>query len=123
MIAMCLLSLQKTSILKTGGTCQIADLPGHINVSATAEEFQAKERNNHGKLITYVLKARESRFGSKRRAELVPDAQDLCNDVPLVKTNDFVVNETEFEKYNRGEVVFIDNVESSQGCLTVSYIC
>ena len=68
-----------------------------------------------------MLKARESRFGSRKRAELVPDVQYLCKDVPLVKTNDVEVNETEFDKYNNGKVIFLKNGRNSRFCEQVSF--
>eukprot|EP00092_Neocalanus_flemingeri_P056484 GFUD01066981.1.p1 GENE.GFUD01066981.1~~GFUD01066981.1.p1 ORF type:complete len:895 (+),score=149.92 GFUD01066981.1:13-2697(+) len=110
-----------TSLLKTGDVCQLADLPTHFNVSASAERFESQARMNQGdneseKVTSFVLKTRDSRLGSRRRAELVPDVQDLCDDVPLVKTKDLLVNETEFEKFKKGEVIFVER-KSSRRCL------
>ena len=111
-------------MLKTGSTCQLADLPGYINVSAMAGEYETNDNQRVGeseKVTTFVLKARVSRFGSRKRGELVPDVQNLCKDVSLVKTNDVEVNETEFEKYNRGEVIFLRSGRSSRLCEPVSF--
>eukprot|EP00092_Neocalanus_flemingeri_P032991 GFUD01035877.1.p1 GENE.GFUD01035877.1~~GFUD01035877.1.p1 ORF type:complete len:623 (-),score=91.11 GFUD01035877.1:252-2120(-) len=110
-----------TSLVKTGDVCQLADLPTHFNVSASAERFESQARMNQGdneseKVTSFVLKSRDSRLGSRRRAELVPDVQDLCDDVPLVKTKDFLVNEAEFEKFKKGEVIFVER-RGSRRCL------
>ena len=111
-------------MLKTGSTCQLADLPGYINVSALAEEYETNDNQRVGeseKVTTFLLKARVSRLGSRKRGELLPDVQNLCKDVSLVKTNDIEVNETEFEKYNRGEVIFLRSGRSSRLCDQVSF--
>ena len=114
------LSVQKTSMLKSGGTCKLAELPGNINVSAIAAEFGGKNvRMAPETVTTFILKARESRLGSKKRSELLPEAQDLCKNVPMVKTNDIKVNETEFEKLRTGEVITLKNPKSKRTCLQV----
>ena len=110
-------------MLKTGDTCQLADLPGYINVSTMAGKYDKidnQRAEESEKVTTFLLKARESRFGSRKRADLVPDVRYLCKDAPLVKTNDIEVNEIQFEKYNKGEVIFLKNGRSSRLCEQVS---
>lgn len=112
----------ETSLLKSGDVCQLADLPDDFNVSASAEGYEPKGRMNQGdneseKVTSFILKSRESILGSRRRAELVADVQDLCDNVPLVKTKDFSVNETEFEKFRKGEVILIENLRNTRECI------
>ena len=82
-----------------------------------AGEFGQRERIDEAeKVTTFLLKVRESVLGSKHRSELFTDVQDLCTKAPLVKTKDIEINETEFEKYNNGEVIFIKTIISSGLC-------
>ena len=111
-------------MLKTGDTCQLTDLPEYLNVSAMAGGYETHDKarvEESDKVTTFVLKARESRFGSRKRAELVPDAQYLCKDAPLVKTKDVEINATEFEKYDRGEVIFLKTGRNSRLCEQVCH--
>ena len=112
-------------MLKTGGTCQLTDLPEYLNVANLAQGYESNDGKRVKKseeITSFMLKVREARFGSRRRAELIPDAQYLCKDAPLVKTNDVQVNETEFEKYERGEVIVVNNGRSTRRCDTVRMI-
>ena len=109
-------------MVKTNNTCQLSDLPEDINVSEMAGNYEANDKRRVGesnKVSSFTLKSRKSRYGSRKRKTLIPDVQYLCKDTSLVKTNDVLVNETEFEKYNRGEVIFLENTRSSRSCETV----
>eukprot|EP00092_Neocalanus_flemingeri_P012987 GFUD01013997.1.p1 GENE.GFUD01013997.1~~GFUD01013997.1.p1 ORF type:complete len:1217 (+),score=231.72 GFUD01013997.1:486-3653(+) len=106
-----------TLMLKTGGLCQLADLPEYMNVSDMADNFENRQVDESAteRKIKYVLKEREARYGSQKREELLPEARDLCKTMQLVKTNDFEVNETAYEKLARGEVAILENLRSSGG--------
>jgi len=109
----------KTSMLKTGNTCQLTDLPDNRNVSVIAAGFEAHNKariKEPDKVTTFKIQIRESRLGSGKRAELVSDHQHLCQDVPMVKTNDFEVNKKEFEKFNKGEVITRTKRRNSRYC-------
>ena len=109
-------------MVKTNKTCQLSDLPEDLNVSEMAENYEGNDKRRvveSDKVSSFILKIREARYGSLKRKELIPDVQYLCKHTSLVKTNDVLVNETEFEKYNRGEVIFLNNTRSSRFCQTV----
>ena len=107
-------------MLKTDDTCQFTELPGYMNVSTMAAEFEFQDGNMTNEKVTkLVLKAGISRFGSRRRAELLPEVQDLCKKVPLVETHDIGINETEYEKFKSGEVIFLNNTRSTRDCIAV----
>lgn len=111
-------------MLKTASICQIADLPGYINVSGMAEQFENKFRSNKESRMDenkkYILKTPESLLGSDKRTEvLIPYVQDKCRDVQAVKTKDVEISADLYEKYENGEVIFIDDTKSSRSCATV----
>ena len=120
--------LQKTTMLKTNNTCQVSDLPGYINVSAMAQQLEGLERENNTvteakSVTTYVLKARKSRYGMKRRKELLPEIQDHCQNEPVIRTDDFSVNQTQFEKYNAGELILVKTEKKTRDCETYYNVC
>ena len=104
-------------MVKTGGLCQLSDLPDHYNVSAMAEGLERHHgmtRVKQSDVVTnFLLKTRVAKLGAKKRAELHPDVGHLCKDHPIVKTSDFQVEKTDWEKYDRGEIVFLENKERS----------
>ena len=111
-------------MLKTANICQIADLPGYINVSGMAKQFENELRSNKDSRMDgnkkFVLKTPESLLGSAIRLEvLIPTVQDKCRDVQAVKTKDVEISAALFEKYNNGEVIFFNNTKSSRSCATV----
>ena len=107
-------------MLKTGGTCQLTKLPEYMNVATMVKEFDSNDGTKSNEIKTkYVLKAAKSRFGSTRRKELLPEVQDLCKKVPLVQTDDFEANATDYEKLNRGEMVYLKKARSKRGCMQV----
>ena len=114
-------------MLKTDDTCKFTELPGYMNVSAMAQEFESQAGNmTNEKVTNLVMKAGVSRFGYRRRAELIPEVQDLCKKVPLVQTNDFEIDETDLEKFKSGEVIFLNNTRSARDCIVVcilKYFC
>jgi hypothetical protein len=111
-------------MLKTARICQIADTPGYINVSGMAKQFENGLRLNKDsrmdQMKKFVLKTPESMLASdKRREVLLPYVQDKCRDVQAVKTKDVEISADLYEKYESGEVIFIDNTKSSRTCATV----
>ena len=92
-------------MVKTANICQIADLPGYINVSGMAKQFENELRSNKDSRMDgnkkFVLKTPESLLGSAIRLEvLIPTVQDKCRDVQAVKTKDVEISAALFEKYN-----------------------
>ena len=114
-------------MLRTGGICQLTKLPGSTNVSTLASEFESLDGEMTSEKVTkFVLKGAVSRLGSRRRAELLPEVQDLCKKVSLEETNDFGINETDYEKLKSGEVIFLNNTRSPRDCIEVCiliYFC
>ena len=86
-------------MVKSNNICQLADLPGGIDVSDTANLFEKSEERNQ--TTKFYLKSRESRLGFKERGKQLTDVQGHCEKSQLVKTREYEANETEFEKYNR----------------------
>ena len=114
-------------MLKTDDVCQISEMPGDINVSSMAGQSRKNGRiNNYSSIhnkARFVLKTPESLLGSEKRSELlVLDDKNQCKDVPAVRTKDIEINATLFEKYNKGEVIIVDNMTSTRKCPTV-YFC
>lgn len=109
-----------TSLLKTGGLCHLTDLPDHINITAMAEGFKTHDRmragdSNGEEQKSFLIKSKAARYGVQKRAEkLHPEAEYLCKDAPVVKTNDAYVSEEEFEKYNNGEIITVGNEEGTR---------
>ena len=113
-------------MLKTNNTCQLSTLPSYVNVSVMAGEFESLEAENSTvtkTITTFVLKGRHSRLGIRRRENLLPEIQDRCKKEPLIGTNDFIINATQFEKYNAGELIVIDNEKKTRLCETHYDVC
>ena len=94
---------------KSDGTCQVSDTPDFINVAEIAQSFEAvktKLRQTDANK-RYILKAIESVLGSEKRAELLAEVQDACNDVSVSITKDTEISKSNFEKFENGEIIFI----------------
>jgi len=107
-----------TSMMKTEGSCHITEIPEYVNVSSLAEGYKTHDRMRVTKSNTetsYLIKNRQARYGAqKRAAELHPEAEYLCKDSPVVKTNDVYVTEEDWEKFNNGEVITIGNEKNTR---------
>jgi len=69
--------------------------------------MKARQSNT---VMSYQIKSRKARYGAKKRAEVLhPEANYLCRNAPVIKTNDFDMTQEDFEKYNRGEAITIRN--------------
>ena len=115
-------------MLQTNHTCQISDLPEHLNVSDMAQNLEKRRKENSSdgqvkSVTTFVLKARNARIGNEKRSHLLPAIQEKCKQGPVVLTNDFLVNETEFEKYNAGEIILIPIKEKNTRICETHYVC
>ena len=102
-------------MLKTGGMCHIADLPDYINVSKLAQGYENNNKRTvreSDKVTTYLLKARLARYGAKQRAELHQDADYLCKDAPLVKTEDTHLTNEDWEKLKNDEIITLETDKS-----------
>ena len=109
--------LQKTSMVKTNNTCQLTDLPGEIDVDDVAKAFETDAELNH--TTQFFLKSRKSRLGFEERAKLLPEVQGLCGKTQLVRTQDFEVNKTEYEKFHKGEVIYVSSPINTRSCIEV----
>jgi len=104
-----------TSMMKSGGICHITDLPDHINVSKLAQGYENNDKRTvrqSDTVTTFLLKARLARYGSKQRAELHQDADYLCKDVPLVKTDDTHLTKEDWEKLDNDEIITLETDKS-----------
>ena len=93
-----------------------------------AKQLEALEKDNNtvtqDKTVKiFILKARKSRYGKKKRKELIPEIQDLCQNEPVIQTDDFSVNQTEFEKYNAGELILVRKEKRTRLCETHYSVC
>ena len=103
--------------MKTSNICQIAPLPDYNNVSAMAENFETGNKrmkhrvNREEQIIKYILKSREQKLGSERRAQLIPEVEDQCNDIPMIVTKEIEVDEVIYHKCISGGLVFVPKYE------------
>ena len=67
----------------------------------------------------FFLKSRQARLGKERRKALLPAVQSVCEQTQLVTTIDYEVNETQYEKYKRGEVILVPTPRSKRDCREV----
>ena len=108
-------------MLKTNNTCQITNLAQDMDVAKMAEELENvdQEVNESNTTTTYVLKSRMKRYGKQARQELLPEVQDHCRNEPIVETEDFSVNKTEFENYDAGGIIFVESTAKTRTCVTI----
>lgn len=93
-----------------------------------AGELENLEKQNNtatetNTVMTFVLKARRKRYGIKKRQDLLPEVQGHCQNDPLIETEDFNVNKTEFEKYNAGELIVVEKEKKTRLCETHYEVC
>ena len=107
-------------MLKTNNTCQITNLAQDMDVEKMAEELEnfGQEANEINTTTTYVLKSRMKRYGKQVRQELLPEVQNHCQNEPIVETEDFSVNTTEFENYNAGGIILVESTTKTRTCDT-----
>ena len=67
---------------------------------------------------TFILKAKQSRLGTKSRQNLLPEIQDQCKNEPMVQTTDFIIDETDFDKYIAGELITVKSKTRTRRCET-----
>merc|ERR1719206_1054655 len=94
-----------TALIKNNGTCSLATLPSVMNVSNAAEQFGS--RKNKEKRKIYSIRSRQYDLDSEQRGQQIPEVEAQCKDLPLIQTTEVSINETEFEKFNSGDVIFI----------------
>ena len=68
----------------------------------------------------FFLKAKEAILGSEKRAEQQPEVIDHCEKSQMVQTRDIEINESEYERYKRDQIVTVNKRESRQICEPVS---
>ena len=77
-----------------------------------AENFETGNKrmkhrvNREEQIIKYILKSREQKLGSERRAQLIPEVEDQCNDIPMI-----VTKEIEVDEVINGGLVFVPKYE------------
>ena len=108
--------LQNTSMLKTRDICQVTALPADIIVGETVLGGNVTITPTK----KFFLKAKEAILGSEKRAEQRPEVLDHCEKSQMVQTRDIEINETEYEKYKRDQIVTVNKRESRGVCVTVS---
>jgi len=108
----------KVQVLKTGGVCQVSDMPDHYDVHEIHKNFekQARRRNPIVREAdiqkAYTLKKRMSPISAREISELHPDLAHLCKGHPILKTSDVIVDEDTWEKHTKGEIVFLNERSS-----------
>ena len=99
--------------MKSDDGCHVSEIPDQFNVEEMSRGFQRKNRmkaRQSNTVMSYQIKSRKARYGAKKRAEVLhPEANYLCRNAPVIKTNDFDMTQEDFEKYNRGEAITIRN--------------
>jgi len=108
----------RLQMLKTGGVCQLSEMPDHFDVHEIHNEFekQARKRNpvvrEADTKKVHTLKMRMSPISARQISELHHDLAHLCKGHPILKTSDVIVDEETWEKHNNGEIVFLNERSS-----------
>ena len=110
-------------MVMSNDTCQISplQLPENMTVEDVARAFDDSSVELTPK-TQFFLKQRKARLGKKERNKLLDAVQSVCDQTQLVTTRDFEVNETQFEKYKKGEVIFIPEPRSERACTCTQVI-
>ena len=107
-------------MLMSNNTCQLSSLQlpeNGMNVESISKAFGSKMKLTPKK--QFFLKSRQARLGKERRKALLPAVQSVCEQTQLVTTIDYEVNETQYEKYKRGEVILVPTPRSKRDCREV----
>ena len=73
---------------------------------------------SNNSVTSFTLKARHARYGVKRRQEQLEEVQQLCQQEPMVETEDFIINQTEYEKYINGQIIRVKKNAQQRQCIT-----
>ena len=82
-------------------------------------EIQNTTVTSSNSITSFTLKARHARYGVKRRQEQLEKVQKLCQNEPIVETEDWMINQTQYEKYMDGEIIQVMTETKQRQCITV----